>query len=290
MASNALFQEPAAPQEPAAESVDLDQATAEAPYGYTRDEDGTVRPKKTAGRRPRNAPAARPAGLPPSLDELKAGAAAPRPEKPSEDVPPAAPPKAQRSVKRPKMAAAPEQRKPFRAGPIATGVNRIYRRAGKIIRVWDPAVGQAVIECATKEDDDDVSVGEAWEELARVNPKVRDFLERIITGGAVGSVVAAHMPIVLAILLKDSVRSRLPMGGLLGAVLDRDDDQDQGQGQQADMMGGLGAVFAGMSPEDLAQMGQMAMGMMGPMMAGMPRDPGAPLRDVIPGELGESAA
>jgi hypothetical protein len=282
--TNALFQEPTPQQEPQQAPQDLDQATAEAPYGYTRDpETGEVRPKKTAGRRPRGAAAPKPVGVPPSLDELKAAKDSEPKAKAREDVAPAAPAKGG-SRRAPKMTAPPEPKTPFRAGPIAKGVNRIYRRAGKIIRTWDPAVGQAVIECATKEDDDDVTVGEAWEELARVNPKIRAFLERVISGGAWGSLVAAHMPIVLAILLKDSVRQRLPLSGLLGAVLDVEEDaQDRTAGQ--DGLAGLGAVFAGMGPEDLAAMAQTAMGFMGMTTAQMPRDPGGTGREPVPGEV-----
>lgn len=280
-----LFQEPEiAPSGPESDDTDPLAPTLEAPYGYTIDpETGERRPKKTAGRRPRSTPAAPRPGVSPSLEELKATKdAAPKAKQPTEDVAPAAPSRKRgRTRPGPKMAAAaPEPKTPFRAGPIAKGVNRIYRKAGKIIKVWDPQVGAAVISCTQKEDDDDTTVGEAWEELARVNPRIRAFLERIITGGAWGSLVAAHMPIVLAILLKDSVRERLPMGGLMGAFLDRDDDEQQ-EG------GGLGGLFGDIGPEDAAQMMAMAQNMMAGMMANMPREQPAPRppMTVVPGQV-----
>lgn len=280
-----LFQEPTLAPADGEDDTDPLAPTLEAPYGYTIDpESGERRPKKTAGRRPRNTPPPARPGVSPSLEELKAtkaaAEAAPKPAKPKEDVAPAAPPK-QRARRGPKMAAAPEPKTPFRAGPIAKGVNRIYRQAGKIIKVWDPVVGEAVISCTKKEEDDDVTVGDAWEELARVNPRVRAFLERIITGGAIGALIGAHMPIVLAILLKDSVRDRLPMGGLVGAFLDRDDDQEQPGG-------GLGGLLGDIGPEDAAQMMAMAQNMMAGMMANLPREQAAPPRppmSVVPGTV-----
>lgn len=276
-----LFREPTLPPEVPGQTamepeLDLDAPTAEAPYGYTRDPDGTVRPKKTAGRQRRPTPGAPPKatpGLPPSIDALKAAKEAePKAKaKPKEDVAPAAPAKG--AAKGPAMKAAPEPRGPFRAGPIAKGMNRIYKRAGKIIRTWDPEVGMAVIVCATKEDEDDVTVGEAWEELARVNPRIRAFLEKMISGGAWGSLIAAHMPIVLAFLMKDAVRQRFPLMGLVSNLMGPDDD-----GEDGGMPGSLADMMAGMGPEDMTQIFAMAQGMMGGLAAQMPRDPAGPPR------------
>lgn len=254
--------------------------SAEAPYGWTSDGAGGWRPKKTAGRRKIDEPPKPPAGISPSLEDLKAQRAAEGPRR--EDIAPTPPPRSKRGTDgrfRKKEAAAPQPSTPFRAGPIAKGINRIYRKAGKIIRVWDPLIGEAVISCTRKEDEDDTTVGEAWEELARVNPRVRAFLERIIQGGAVGGIVAAHAPIFMAIMMKDSIRNRLPFGNLVGAFLDRDDDDPQGPA------GGLGGLLGDMSPEDMATVMQMAQGMMGGMFAGMPRDTGAPMRQPGPGDV-----
>lgn len=274
---------PAQPELTAAPDDGPPPPSAEAPYGWTSDGAGGWRPKKTAGRRKVDDPPKSPSKVSPSLEDLKAQRAAEGPRR--EDIAPTPPPRSKRGTDgrfRKKEAAAPQPTTPFRAGPIAKGVNKIYRKAGKIIRVWDPVIGEAVISCTRKEDDDDTTVGEAWEELARVNPRVRAFLERIIQGGAIGGIVAAHMPIILAVLLKDSVRDRLPFGGLVGAFLDRDEDEGQAPA------GGIGGLLGDMGPEDMAQVMQMAQGMMNGMFAGMPRDPGGTGRtptDVIPGTV-----
>lgn len=262
--TSALFKEPSAPETP---PEDPDAPTAEAPYGWTVDADtGERRPKKTAGRRRRNDPPDPvPAGTP-SLEDLKAGA---RTAPPREDVAPAQAPRGGfgarlKTVTAPKT---PEAVPPFRAGPIAKGVNRLYRRAGKIFRMWDPEIGDAIVACTRKDpdDEDETTVGEAWEELARTNPRVRAFLTKMITAGAFSTLLAAHAPILMAILLKEGIRSRVPLLKLADAFLvDDDDDGRQHPSDLSRMMGGIG-------PDDMAAMAQMAEAMMGRFTQGMPR-------------------
>lgn len=129
----------------------------------------------------------------------------------------------------------------FRAGPIAKGMNSLYARVGKFVRVWDPDLGGALIVMTRKESEDDVTVGEAWEELARTNPRIRAFLLRMIEGGAWGQLLMAHMPLVIAIMMKPSVSSRIPLLGLLGASL-ADEDMPPG-----------GPLVTGLTENDLLQ-------------------------------------
>jgi hypothetical protein len=268
------FQEPAPVPEVAAEvpgqlAMDPDAPTEEAPYGWTTDPaTGIRRPKKTTGRRRTTASTPPPApGATPSLEELKAQG---KPKKAAEDVAPAhqhAKISFLKGTPKPKPEPAPVP--PFRAGPIAKGVNKLYRRAGKIVRTWDPALGAGIIACTVKDEDDEEgdksTVGEAWEELARINPRIRAFLARAVAGGAWGSLFMAHAPILLAIAMKDSVQRRLPIMRILGALLT--DEDDQGEEYPSD----LSASMGGMNPEDLAQMMQFAQGMMGQMGMGIPR-------------------
>ena len=65
-------------------------------------------------------------------------------------------------------------------------MNRLYARVGRIVRVMDPVIGQAIIETTSKEAESEVTVGEAWEELARTNPRIRRVLLKLISGGAWG--------------------------------------------------------------------------------------------------------
>lgn len=245
----------------------------DAPYGYTRDrETGEQRPKKAAGR-PRRSP---------SLDELKAERESAAAEPGDEDAGRAADraPQAPKRGRRGRRAAEDKPKEPvpqFREGQIEKGVNRLYRKAGRILRVWDPAVGQAVIETTIAEDDDDITVGRAWEDVCRHNPAVRRVVMKFLKGGAYGQLFWAHAPILLAILMKDAIRERIPFGGLMSAFLGDDDDEHQdGEGAPA-------SPFAGVSADDMQQAMAFAQQMMPQMFAGrgvqMPRTP-----EAAPGE------
>lgn len=221
----------------------------EAPYGYTTDEDGTRRPKKTLGR-PRKSP---------SLEELKAEREAAAASAPAGSGPPPgdrAPAGGRMRRQKPTQGAKPEPGKPvvqFREGVIAKGMNKTYRKAGKMIRVADRDIGQAFIDITKKEDDDDVTVGEAWEELARANPRIRAFLMRMIAGGAAGQVFMCHAPILLAVLMKDRIRKHIPFMGLMEAFLTAD-TEDGGDGTAP----AEGTPLEGLGLPDMNQMMKMA--------------------------------
>jgi hypothetical protein len=167
---------------------------------------------------------------------------------------------------------------PFRAGVISKGMNKLYAKAGRIVRVFDMEIGTAVIACTRAEDDDDVTVGDAWEELARTNPRIRAFLMRLMVGGAWSALFTAHLPILMAIAMKDGIRQRIPFLGLAQTLL-TDEPDDGGEAVPSDlaqMMGGIG-------PEDMAQMMAVAQGLMGQMAAGVPRAPNMPPRGPVNG-------
>ncbi len=230
-------------------------ADVEAPYGFTIDrETGEHRPKKTAGR-PRK---------PPGLDDLKAakaesetsGPAAPAPED-------RAPSKGKRTRRAGRTAGAPKDDAPVpqhRPGQITKGVNRLYRRAGKIVRAMDRDIGVAILESAR--DDDEESVGAAWEELARTNPRIRAFLLRCIGGGAWGALIMAHMPIFLAIVMKDGIRKHVPFMKLIESMAEPDETATDQEKSEA------------LNPDDLKSMMGMAQQMMA-SMGGRVAPPGA---------------
>jgi hypothetical protein len=201
------------------------------------------------------------------MDELQALGALPEA---SEDTAPGAPPKG-RGRRAPKSA--PEL-PPFRAGVIAKGMNSLYRRAGRIIRIWDPDIGTAVIACTRALDEDDSTVGDAWENLAKTNPRIRAFLLKLMAGGAWTQLVMAHVPIFMAIAMKDGIRERIPFMGLADALLN-DDGPEAGEDGGA-VPSGLSQMMGGIGPEDMAQMMAMAQGLMGQMANGVPRPPSTP--------------
>lgn len=151
-----------------------------------------------------------------------------------------------------------EKLPPYRAGIITRGMNKLYRRAGKICKVMDPDIGNALVACAmntAEEGDPDDSVGAAWDELAKANPRVRRVLLKIIQGGVYGQLVMAHAPIMMAIVMKDAIRKHIPFAKLIEAMADKDEDSPNGN-------------LGGLQTEDVGQMLQM----MGPLLQqfGMP--------------------
>jgi hypothetical protein len=194
----------------------------EAPYGYTTDPaTGETRPKKSPGR-PRKSP---------SVDELKAAAA----EAPADAAPPVGdrPPADgkhshwRKSQAKGKAKTPAEPVPQHRPGVITKGVNKLYRRAGKIVTVMDEDIGKALIAITkntAEEGEPDDSVGAAWDEVARTNPRIRAWLLRVVAGGAWGQLVMAHAPVVLAIFMKDSVQKRVPFVKLLAAMADADEE------------------------------------------------------------------
>jgi len=220
-----------------------------APYGYMIDpSSGERRAKKRPGRQRKTATAPVGGTSPTDFTEkIERG----------EDQPPGTNRDRKKTSKKTPKEAAPVP--PFRAGPIASGMNKLYARVGKIVKVWDNDIGTALISVTRKESDDDTTVGEAWEEVAKTNPRIRAFLLRMMEGSAWSSLFMAHAPIFLAILMKDSIRSRLPFNRLFSAFLDTDED---GPSEVSEALGGIQAP-------DMAEMMNFAMSNFGDIMAGM---------------------
>jgi hypothetical protein len=216
----------------------------EAPYGYTRDRGtGEMRPKKAPGR-----PKA-----PPGIDELRQG---------SPDAPPAEPPAGDRPPDRGrrkgkgKSPATDEPVPQHRPGQITKGMNKLYRRAGKIARAMDADIGTAIIEATenTAEPDEngviteDDSVGAAWEEVARTNPRIRRALLKMIAGGAWGQLFMAHGPIGLAIVMKPAILNHIPFSKIIASLAEPDEDTPEGEG----------GLPGGMTAADAQQVAQVA--------------------------------
>lgn len=229
----------------------------EAPYGWTTDPvTGERRPKKTAGR-PRK---------PPPIEELKAAKAAESPE----DAPQGdrAPTPGKRKKATPAGDAGVPQHRP---GLITRGMNKRYRQIGKLVRGLDHDIGQALItmsENTSDEPDEDTSVGACWDEVARVNPRVRKFCLSVIQGGAYGALVMAHTPLGVAIALKFVSKDPGFFGKIIISMAEPDEDTPEGEG---------GLPF-GMTAADVSQMMEMAGPALEQMRAanGTPAEPQAP--------------
>jgi hypothetical protein len=207
---------------------DIAAGEEDAPYGWRRDDDGNLVPRKKPGR-PRKQ--ATPEEMPPDAEPVSRAA----------DRPPAR----TEARKHPKTSG--DVPMP-RGGVIAAGVNKLYRRGGKIIRAMDPDIGNAVIACTRKDEDDELTVGEAWEALAKTNPRIRAFILRAISGGAWGDLVMAHAPIGLALFMKPQVQRLLRLERLVESMAEPDEDTPEGEG----------GLPGGMTMEDFGQMRDMA--------------------------------
>ncbi len=249
-----------------------DAPSEEAPFGWMNDpETGERRPRKRPGRRPRTA--APPVGKTPTILELQALGSLPEA---SEDTAPGTPPKG-----KVKLSKEPAPVPAFRAGVIAKAMNRLYRRAGRICRLFDHDIGTAIIASARTrpkddddEDDEDLTVGEAWENLAKTNPRIRAFLWRFMQGGAWTGLFMAHLPILMAIVMKDGIRERLPLLQLVETFMADGQEDEDGDGPPS----GFAGMMGDLNPQDMAQMMAMAQGMMGQMANGVGRPPNAPYR------------
>lgn len=202
------------------------EASEGAPFGYMFDDrTGELRPRKRPAR----------GHFPPSEVRAPKSADAPTAE---DDRPPGGKrkgPSFRRSHHKPKLAAPPGA-KPVGMPPpgrITKGVNRLYRRCGKMVRAVDETVGAAFIMISQNtagEGEPDDSVGAAWEELARANPRIRAALVRMLAGGAWGMLIEAHLPVIAAIVVKDSVRRRIPFGRVLSSMAEPEPDSAPGEG------------------------------------------------------------
>ena len=185
------------------------------PAGWTRDRStGEMRPKRRAGR--------------PRLGEPPEPALPSEPVSRTEDQPPG-PPAGRR--RRPKDSPGPDPAMP-KGGVIAAGVNKLYRRAGKLIRAADRDIGQAIIDCTRPdpEEPDELTVGEAWENLCKTNPRIRRFVLKAIAGGAVGDLLMAHAPIGIALVMKPWVQKLIPFGRIVESMAEPDEDTPEGEG------------------------------------------------------------
>lgn len=244
-----------------------DDPSEDAPYGWMTDAvTGERRPKKRPGRRGKGIRP--PAGNSPPLEELQALGTL---SEAAEDTAPGAPPKGRR-----KTSMKTEALPPFRAGVIAKGMNGLYRKAGRLVRIWDYDIGSAIIATTRADDEDDLTVGDAWETLAKTNPRIRAFLMKLMAGGAWTGLFTAHLPILMAIAMKDGIRERIPFMQLADTLLT--DEPFEAGGEPAPS--GLAQMMGGINPDDMAQMMSVAQSMMGQMANGVPRPPNGPREPV----------
>lgn len=101
-----------------------------------------------------------------------------------------------------------------RRAPLAPRVANAHMMIGLGVS-FAPGIpnGQAIgIALATQAE----TIGEAWEALAKENPRVREMLEKLLTAGAVGQLLMAYMPVALAAAGRSDLLGQL--GNLAASV------------------------------------------------------------------------
>lgn len=93
----------------------------------------------------------------------------------------------------------------YRPGILVKPLTDLYVAVGTMMLPVSSAVGTAFVQNAG-------TCAESLDELARTNPRVRAVLMGLLTTGAWGKVIAAHMPILLAIGVTYSPQVRRAMG------------------------------------------------------------------------------
>lgn len=80
----------------------------------------------------------------------------------------------------------------YKAGAVKQGFEELYGAIGTILMIKDPHCGMAIIQSAP-------DAAEALEELAKTNPSMRRVLMSVIATNSYGKIVAAHLPIFMAV-------------------------------------------------------------------------------------------
>lgn len=78
---------------------------------------------------------------------------------------------------------------------LRKGLEKMYANMGTMIFIVDPMVGTTILNQSA-------ACAASLDELAKTNPKVRAALMRMMETNAYGAVLAAHLPIAVAIATK----------------------------------------------------------------------------------------
>lgn len=115
----------------------------------------------------------------------------------------------ERKEKKPKEPKPPLPKIRANSHPFEKPLTDLYTAVGSMVMMYDPPCGTAIISNANK-------CAVALEDLARENDAVRRALTSLIQTSVWGSVIAAHAPIMLAIVMHHSPVVRDSMASAMG--------------------------------------------------------------------------
>lgn len=106
----------------------------------------------------------------------------------------------------------PADRRPAtaRQKPLRPRLTKAYETVGTLVGFVSPADGRVILANAE-------SCAEAVAEWAEQDPRVREALERMLSGSAMGKVVIAHLPIALGVAANHGALPSGLLGGLFTA-------------------------------------------------------------------------
>lgn len=121
---------------------------------------------------------------------------------PADDTPPSFDPprKPKWWERKPKNGAAPKREKVRKAMPsmprggLREPLENLYTGIGMFMMPFDASCAKVIIEAAPK-------CAESLDDLAKTNPAVRRILISLVTTSAMGAVVMAHAPIIMAVAM-----------------------------------------------------------------------------------------
>lgn len=97
----------------------------------------------------------------------------------------------------PKRAATKKRAPTAKHGAFTQPLEQMYGAIGAILFQFDPTCAQAILVAAPK-------AAQSLDDLAYQNPAVRRVLASLTTTSAVGAVIAAHAPIIMAVWMHHS--------------------------------------------------------------------------------------
>lgn len=161
---------------------------------------------------PRDAPPTLPDGSEPTRrEQTRSGAApsgtsGPRTARPGQRRTRPRPEQGTPDPPQPRIVRDDDAPKEYRPGILVKPLTDLYVALGTMMYPVSQPVGTAFIQNAGP-------CAESLDELARTNPAARRFLMSLLTTGAWGKVIAAHLPILLAIGVTYSPAVRQAMAG-----------------------------------------------------------------------------
>jgi hypothetical protein len=96
-------------------------------------------------------------------------------------------------------------------GSITAGISQLYGQVGMFVGMFDKECGSAIVTNAQ-------AMGASLEAAAKESPAMQEFLNKMITTSVWGQVIAAHLPVVMAIsmhhvpAIRDRVNPKAPGG------------------------------------------------------------------------------